>query len=72
MKKKYEKPTLADLAMPVVNAQGFETMAVCSNGDTVIDTPDSCSTGSSDSTSGSQCLNGEFAGTVCGTGASPS
>lgn len=68
MKKKYEKPTLTDLDMPTVNAQGFEIMAVCADGSTVSDTPDTCSTGSTDSTSGSQCLNGAFAATVCSTG----
>ena len=70
MKKKYEKPTIIELKIPLVNAQGFETMDICSDGASVADTAPSCNTGSSDTASGSQCSNGDSAGTICNTGSS--
>jgi len=68
LKKKYEKPTLTDLKMPIVNAQGFEIMALCSDGNSVEETPAACNTGSGDNTSGSRCEAGNFAGSNCSIG----
>jgi hypothetical protein len=82
LKKKYEKPKLSSLNMPVVKAQGFEVMGVCSTGSFVGDgglgdcntgfLPKSllgnCSPGSGDSAAGSSCSDGSWAGTSCGLG----
>ncbi len=83
MKKKYEKPKLSSLNIPIVKAQGFEVLGVCSNGNLVGDgsgtciageLPNSylgnCSPGSGDAVAGSNCIGGGFAGTGCSSGTS--